>query len=229
MVERCIGVHVQAAQGEGFGSAQDQTCQKIRHCVQCIHHLAAGVMFSVLSRSIPRRTLVQSVRYVSQNSTVPPKKKVKSKPKAPPPETEATANTEPSPAAPEPTSPLTGVPTLDFSPPEFQKESQTTGAKSSKGSLSSSERKRRFMGRVSLVLLALAFTGQTVYLGREWEEDELKAKKLVRAAMSDVCPFLNECYRNSTKLPQRVGEGQKNASLAYLMFVLPYCSTAHVC
>ena len=125
---------------------------------------------------------------------VPPKKKVKSKLKAtpdppPPHETEATANAEPSPA-PESINPLTGgVPTLDFSPPEFRKESQTTGAKSSKGSLSSSERKRRFMGRVSLALLALALTGQTVYLGREWEEDELKAKKLVRAVMSDVNPF----------------------------------------
>ena len=165
--------------------------QKIRHSVNPIRHLAAGVMFSILSRSIPRRTLVQSVRYVSHKPSVPHKKKVKSKPTEtppPPPETEPTPNAEPSPA-PEPTSPLTGVPTLDFSPPEFQKESQTTGAKSSKGSLSSSERKRRFMGRVSLTLLALAFAGQTVYLGREWEEDELNAKKLVRVVMSDVCRF----------------------------------------
>jgi len=157
-----------------------------------IRHLATSVMFSILSRSIPRRTLVQSVRYVSHKSSVPPKKKVKSKPTETPhpplPETEPTANAEPSPA-PDPTSPLTGVPTLDFSPPEFQKESQTTGAKSSKGSLSSSERKRRVMGRVSLALLALAVAGQTVYLGREWEEDELKAKKLVRVVMSDVGRF----------------------------------------
>jgi len=46
------------------------------------------------------------------------------------------------------------------------------------------------MGRVSLALLALAFAGQTVYLGREWEEDELKAKKLVRDVMSHPPPGL---------------------------------------
>ncbi|KAF8901871.1 HAD-like domain-containing protein [Gymnopilus junonius] len=34
------------------------------------------------------------------------------------------------------------------------------------------------MSRISLALLALAFGAGTVYMGREWEEDELKAKKL---------------------------------------------------
>ncbi|KDR69858.1 hypothetical protein GALMADRAFT_77092 [Galerina marginata CBS 339.88] len=73
---------------------------------------------------------------------------------------------------------MSGVPTLDFSPPELEKEFQRTGAKSSKGSLSTNERKRRFMGRVSLAVLALAFGASTVYMGRDWEEDELKVKKM---------------------------------------------------
>ncbi|KIK07744.1 hypothetical protein K443DRAFT_673009 [Laccaria amethystina LaAM-08-1] len=69
------------------------------------------------------------------------------------------------------------LPSLDVSPEE-PGGPQRTGAKSSKGSLSSSERKRRFMGRVSLAVLALGFGLNAVYMGREWEEDELKAKKM---------------------------------------------------
>jgi import inner membrane translocase subunit TIM50 len=34
------------------------------------------------------------------------------------------------------------------------------------------------MGRVSLALLGFAIAGQAVYMGREWEEDELNAKKI---------------------------------------------------
>lgn len=35
------------------------------------------------------------------------------------------------------------------------------------------------MGRVSLAVLALGFGLNAVYMGREWGEDELKAKKMV--------------------------------------------------
>ncbi|KAH9485806.1 Mitochondrial import inner membrane translocase subunit TIM50 [Psilocybe cubensis] len=142
-------------------------------------------MFSIISRSIPRRTLVQSARYYSKKPPVPPsppKKKIKPTPQRQP-ETKATSAEEPTPKVsepiPEPEQPaaITGVPTLDFSPPGTEQEYQRTGARSSKGSLSSSERKRRFASRVSLGLLALAFGAGAVYMGREWEPEELAAKK----------------------------------------------------
>ncbi|KAJ7623368.1 HAD-like domain-containing protein [Roridomyces roridus] len=70
--------------------------------------------------------------------------------------------------------PPSNVPSLDFAPePE-----QTTGAKSSKDSLSSVEKRRRTLGRISLAVLALGFGINVIYLGRDWDELELKAKKL---------------------------------------------------
>ncbi|KZT21120.1 HAD-like protein [Neolentinus lepideus HHB14362 ss-1] len=55
---------------------------------------------------------------------------------------------------------------------------ERTGARSSKDSLSSIERKRRVLGRVSLVILLLATIAEGVYMGREWEAEELKEKKM---------------------------------------------------
>lgn len=78
------------------------------------------------------------------------------------------------------------VPSLDFSPPESSVAGQTspqqqerTGARSSKGTLSASEKRRQKMGTASFGLLALSLGLGLFYTGREWEEDELKAKKLV--------------------------------------------------
>jgi len=150
---------------------------------------------------------VQSVRFVSQKPPTPPNKKVKGSPppRAPPSWGGSTASaSEPQrstldtqEAAQEPTldaeqrsTLATGVPTLDFSP-EPEKEFQRTGAKSSKDTLSSSEKKRRFMSRVSLALLALAFGAQTVYMGREWDDQELKDKKMVSSSMLTKFYVLN--------------------------------------
>jgi import inner membrane translocase subunit TIM50 len=70
---------------------------------------------------------------------------------------------------------------LDFAPPEpGHTERGRTGAKSSKDSLSSIERRRRQLGRVSFGLFALGLVGGCVYLGREWTEDELVSIKSVR-------------------------------------------------
>ena len=71
---------------------------------------------------------------------------------------------------------------LDFAPPEPQgAERERTGAKSSRDSLSSIERRRRQLGRVSFGLFALGLLGGGVYLGREWTEDELVSRRAVRA------------------------------------------------
>lgn len=69
---------------------------------------------------------------------------------------------------------------LDFAPSEPGAERERTGAKSSKDSLSSIERRRRQLGRVSFGLFALGLVGGCVYLGREWTEDELVSRKSVR-------------------------------------------------
>ena len=77
---------------------------------------------------------------------------------------------------------------LDFSPAEGQQHDssqssasgqQRTGAKSSKDSLSSIERKRRNMTRTTLVMWGLGMIAGAVYMGREWEEGELKQMKVV--------------------------------------------------
>jgi hypothetical protein len=73
------------------------------------------------------------------------------------------------------------LPSLDFAPPEPGVERERTGAKSSKDSLSSIERRRRQMGRVSFGLFALGLLGGCVYLGREWTEEELVSRRSVRA------------------------------------------------
>jgi import inner membrane translocase subunit TIM50 len=81
---------------------------------------------------------------------------------------------------------------LDFQPPvphveagreEDAQGQHRTGAKSSKNSLSSIERRRRYVGRIALGVLALAFGVQVAIMGREWEEGELKAKKMVCMAL----------------------------------------------
>ncbi|KAL4068765.1 HAD-like domain-containing protein [Scleroderma yunnanense] len=75
--------------------------------------------------------------------------------------------------------PASHVPSLDFHPIEQEPgQTQRTGAKSSKDSLSSIERKRRLLARFSLAILAVGIGVQLVYLGREWDPEEFKGKKL---------------------------------------------------
>jgi import inner membrane translocase subunit TIM50 len=134
-------------------------------------------MFAVLTRPVQRNALAYSVRYMAKTPSPSSLKKEPENPPTPPtPPPEAEVAQEPTLDTPLPSN----VPSLDFSPPEPSEGRQRTGAKSSKGSLSSGERKRRVMGRVSLAMLALGFGVGTVYMGREWEEDELKIKKIVR-------------------------------------------------
>lgn len=109
-------------------------------------------MFSVIVRSAAQRRALPALRRFSAPPPSPPQ----------------------NPTPP----PSTSLPSLDFQPAEPEPEkTQRTGAKSSKGSLSSIERKRRFLGRLSLGVLAVALGVQVVYLGRDWETDELKGRK----------------------------------------------------
>lgn len=81
---------------------------------------------------------------------------------------------------PTPISSSSVVPSLDFSPGEEDAQEERTGARSSKDSLSSIERRRQFMGRVSLAVMLVGAGALTWHSGRPWDEDELKAKKIVR-------------------------------------------------
>ncbi|KAB5591275.1 Mitochondrial import inner membrane translocase [Ceratobasidium theobromae] len=90
----------------------------------------------------------------------------------------------PPPPPPNPTStndPLTpkSLPSLDISPIEAPPPSdaprpsgERTGARSSKDSLSTIERKRRALGRWSLVFALSGVISGIVYMGRDWESDE---------------------------------------------------------
>lgn len=160
-------------------------------------------MFSILARTIPRRALAQPVRFMAQK---PPSKNLKSKPQpthipetkktpaeAPQAAPEAAPETTPEPTLEQAPTPSSAVPSLDFSPPEPEERTKTTGAKSSKGSLSTNERKRRFMSRVLLAVLGLGFATQVIYMGREWEEDELKNKKIVRGRVYFFADMPPDC------------------------------------
>ncbi|PPR01383.1 hypothetical protein CVT24_006221 [Panaeolus cyanescens] len=120
---------------------------------------------------------------MSQKPPVPPKKRLEPQEK---PETASTSSTPESSSSPQTEKPVelndaslkTGLGALDFSPVEMpQQEEKRTGARSSKDSLSTGERKRRFMSRVSLALLLSGLGAYAVYMGRDWEEDELRTKK----------------------------------------------------
>ncbi|KAG6382185.1 HAD-like domain-containing protein [Boletus reticuloceps] len=124
-------------------------------------------MFSVVLRGAVRtRSLApRSVRYLA--SQVPPKATPTS-PEQPPAPPSATATTS-------------SLLSLDFDPAErleHAERTERTGAKSSKNSLSSIDRRKRYFARVSLGLLAVALGVQVLYLGRDWEADELANKKM---------------------------------------------------
>ena len=73
-----------------------------------------------------------------------------------------------------------GVPSLDFNPADAYEQQGRTGARSSKDTLSSAEQQRRNMSKVMGALFLLSLGASAVHMGREWSEEELKAKKMVR-------------------------------------------------
>lgn len=130
-------------------------------------------MFAVVARPVQRRALAHSARWMSQkppSSSSGPTPSSELKPKTP--ETSSEPTTSPLPDS---------LPSLDFSPEATPKQQaqERTGARSSKGTMSASEKKRQNMGKLSFGLLGLSLGLGIFYMGREWEEDELQAKKLV--------------------------------------------------
>ncbi|KAH9912589.1 HAD-like protein [Amylocystis lapponica] len=114
--------------------------------------------------SLARRVTTHSVRHLASKPPAP-KAPLRDTPPPPPPAERAAASSS-------------LLPSLDFSPSEEDVRQERTGARSSKDSLSSIERRRRLMARAAMVALFFGAGAQAWYAGREWEEEELKAKKM---------------------------------------------------
>ena len=95
----------------------------------------------------------------------------------------ASASDDAKPSAPQPPQSSPTSLSLDFSPEADPQDepAQRTGARSSKDSLSSIEKKRRNFGRATMAAFGVGVLVGTFYLGREWEPSELAEKKMVRA------------------------------------------------
>ncbi|KAA1470459.1 HAD-like protein [Dentipellis sp. KUC8613] len=156
-----------------------------------------GTSTILLSRSlatkIPKNKLPRSTSAPKQ-SPKPPTSEPPSTPESTtsiPPAEPPTKDVPPPAPAPHPTEL-----SLDFSPPDpslpapasegDSEHAQRTGARSSKDSLSSIERKRRMYGQASLVMFAVALAAGGVYLGREWEEGELEERRLAPDAVPNT-------------------------------------------
>ncbi len=178
-----------------------RTCKKssvvVNAAVQPMH---PSLLSRRLATALPSANLIRTFSVTS--GPVPPKNAAQSASNSTPhPQTSGNAHTPTRPStstqntpidtlsAPESDVSATPTPSpttlsLDFAPSESGAERERTGAKSSKDSLSSIERRRRQLGRVSFGLFALGLVGGCIYLGREWTEDELVSRKSVRGACS---------------------------------------------
>ncbi|KAF9262545.1 HAD-like protein [Marasmius fiardii PR-910] len=132
-------------------------------------------MFSVITRAAAGRAVARSTRYMS---SVPPHNPGSSS-------SSSSKTTEPSEASEQQApveEPVAGqqssVPSLDFSPTDPTEGQGRTGARSSKDTLSSAEQRRRNFGRVLGALFLLGLGLNTIHMGREWSEEELKAKRM---------------------------------------------------
>lgn len=163
----------------------------------------------LLTRSpAARRILCNSVRRLASQAP-PPKPPLEDAPPPPP-------------STPPPPPPASPSLSLDFSPQEEESVKQErTGARSSKDSLSSIERKRRNLLRTTLGLLLIGAGVETWLLGREWEEDELKARKMVRGRGYMRIPRLiaGEAYRRCTSRPMGEDQGAVQEHLRGASFV----------
>lgn len=127
-----------------------------------------------------RSTAARSVAYRSVRcmASKPPRRPANPPPspppRAPPPASEIPAE------APKPVPSSQIVPSLDFDPSAEDAKQERTGARSSKDSLSSIERRRRFLGRVSLAMLLVGAGVATWQMGSPLDEEELRARRWVR-------------------------------------------------
>lgn len=141
-------------------------------CVTSTDGTSCHQMFAVLTRPVQRRAVYHATRCLSQNVPPPPR----------PPSGSERASQQPSPDASEnaPKLNLSELPNLDFVPAEIKEEPKKTGAKSAKDTLTTGEKQRRHVLRLTWAALLLGLGASAVYMGREWDEDELESKRMVR-------------------------------------------------
>lgn len=145
------------------------------------------VMFGALSRStLTSASRSSSIRCISATPTSLAKKKpYKKLEDSPPPPGEVVpphVEEAPSPSSEvvvgTPKPPPTTVLSLDFSPDDLG--SRTTGAKSAKdNNMTSSEKQRRAATRNMLLALGFGAIAHAIWMGGDWEEEELKRKRWV--------------------------------------------------
>lgn len=159
---------------------------------------------SLLVRSSLRRNLIsQSARCFASRAPPPPStpqiKANRKEPIAKPKQADKPANSEETRSeAPTSAPPLSSLPSLDFAPGE-EPHQERTGARSSKDSLSSIERRRRLWSRVFLGVLLVGAGFQTYYMGRELDEYDLKEFRMVSLNTCLINPEIDSCYSTETR------------------------------
>ncbi|KAI0629646.1 NIF-domain-containing protein [Trametes polyzona] len=129
---------------------------------------------AALRSTATRGVAHRSVRCLASKPPPPPPAKSAKPPPPPPP---PAASEKPAEASkPLPNSQI--VASLDFDPSAEEARQERTGARSSKDSLSSIERRRRFLGRLSLAVLLVGAGVATWQMGQPFDEEELKARKM---------------------------------------------------
>ncbi|KAF8314928.1 HAD-like protein [Clavulina sp. PMI_390] len=135
----------------------------------------------------------------SSSASAPPPPPPSSTP--PPPPTPPSSSSSTNPTSPEvPSTPdLSSLPSLDFtatvgapaiSGPEGGAGGvdKPTGARSSKASLSSIEKRRKNMGRVGMGLVGVGLIGAWIFLGRPWEDGEELPEVFDKPAWKELLP-----------------------------------------
>ena len=146
-------------------------------------------MFAVLTRPIQRRTVYHASRCLSKKAPPPrPPPSSSSNNKTETGQTSDQASQQPTQESSEnaPKINTSELPNLDFVPAELKEEPKRTGARSAKDTLTTGEKQRRHALRLTWAVLLLGLGASGVYMGREWEKDELEQKRMVRIFLNPV-------------------------------------------
>ncbi len=144
------------------------------HLPICFNSPSRAMLQAAFRSTATRSVAYRSVRCMASK---PPRRPAN--PPPPPPPRAPSASEIPA-EAPQPIPSSQIVPSLDFDPSAEDAKQERTGARSSKDSLSSIERRRRFLGRVSLAMLLVGAGVATWQMGAPLDEDELRARRWVR-------------------------------------------------
>lgn len=188
-------------------------------------------MFAVLTRPIQRRTVYHASRCLSKNASPP----------RPPPSSSGNDKTEIGQTSDQASQPESSdnapkintseLPNLDFVPAELKEEPKRTGARSAKDTLTTGEKQRRHALRLTWAVLLLGLGASGVYMGREWEKDELEQKRMVRIFPNSVLVLTDSCLKRIEDAPStRWGRTRRRVSdfFGVRPCLTPYTSSLRV-